>query len=323
MALENGIAQQVEEFIAAGRPSARRQRIDDRRAGYVASTVLAGETETRVEVRDVELEGMTLRVVSPRHASGALPCVIYYHGGCFVSGGFATHDNQLRQLAYASGCPVIAIQYRLAPEHTFPAAHDDAEKGAHLIWQYAEKLGIDRQRITLAGDSAGRHLALVTALRLKAAKQWLPAQLMLIYPMLDATASCESYNRNGLDYIITRDTLLTGYEWYLPHTDRQHPEASPLWRDDFNGLPPTHIITAEYDPLCDEGETLYQRLTMQGVDCTCQRYLGVIHGFFQLGGISHAARNAMQDLAWRAGMLREKTVADKAYAYSSSFPPSS
>ncbi|WP_336221137.1 alpha/beta hydrolase [Citrobacter amalonaticus] len=323
MALENGIAQQVEEFIAAGRPSARRQRIDDRRAGYVASTVLAGETETRVEVRDVELEGMTLRVVSPRHASGALPCVIYYHGGCFVSGGFATHDNQLRQLAYASGCRVIAIQYRLAPEHTFPAAHDDAEKGAHLIWQYAEKLGIDRQRITLAGDSAGGHLALVTALRLKAAKQWLPAQLMLIYPMLDATASCESYNRNGLDYIITRDTLLTGYEWYLPHTDRQHPEASPLWRDDFNGLPPTHIITAEYDPLCDEGETLYQRLTMQGVDCTCQRYLGVIHGFFQLGGISHAARNAMQDLAWRAGMLREKTVADKAYAYSSSFPPSS
>ena len=95
MALENGIAQRVEEFIAAGRPSVRRQHIDDRRAGYIASTALAGKTEMRVEVSDVELEGMTLRVVSPRHASGALPCVIYYHGGCFVSGGFATHDNQL------------------------------------------------------------------------------------------------------------------------------------------------------------------------------------------------------------------------------------
>ncbi|AKE60870.1 alpha/beta hydrolase [Citrobacter farmeri] len=308
MALENGIAQQVEEFIAAGRPSARRQSIDDRRAGYIASTVLAGETETRVEVSDVELEGMTLRVVSPRHASGSLPCVIYYHGGCFVSGGFATHDNQLRQLAYTSGCRVIAVQYRLAPEHTFPAAHDDAEKGANLIWQYAEQLGVERQHITLAGDSAGGHLALVTALRLKAATQWLPAQLMLIYPMLDASAKCESYTRNGLDYIITRDTLLTGYEMYLPYTDRQHPEASPLWRDDLSGLPPTHIITAEFDPLRDEGELLYHRLTVQGVDCTCQRYLGVIHGFFQLAGISHAARSAMQDIAWRVGIQRAETV---------------
>ena len=299
MALENGIAQRVEEFIAAGRPSARRQHIDDRRAGYIASTVLAGETETRVDVSDVELEGMTLRVVSPRHASGALPCVIYYHGGCFVSGGFSTHDNQLRQLAYTSGCRVIAVQYRLAPEHTFPAAHDDAEKGANLIWQYAEQLGVERQRITLAGDSAGGHLALVTALRLKARKQWLPAQLVLIYPMLDATATCESYTRNGLDYIITRDTLLTGYEMYMPRTDRQHPEASPLWRDDLSGLPPTHIITAEYDPLRDEDELLYHRLTAQRVDCTCQRYLGVIHGFFQRAGVSHAARSAMQDIAWR------------------------
>ncbi|EEI3460807.1 alpha/beta hydrolase [Salmonella enterica subsp. salamae] len=301
MALEKGIAQQVEAFIASGRPSVRHQNIDDRRAAYVASTVLAGEKESRVDVNDIELEGITFRIVSPRNASGALPCVIYYHGGCFVSGGFATHDNQLRQLAYISGCRVIAVQYRLAPEHTFPAAHDDAALGANLVHKYAEQLDINRRRITLAGDSAGGHLALVTALRLKAAKQWLPAQLMLIYPMLDATAHFESYTRNGLDYIITRDTLLTGYEMYLPHTDRQHPEASPLWRDDFNGLPPTHIISAEFDPLCDEGEALYDHLTAQGVNCTCQRYLGVIHGFLQLGGISQAARSAIQDIAWRVG----------------------
>lgn len=301
MALEKGIAQQVEAFIASGRPSVRHQNIDDRRAAYVASTVLAGEKESRVDVNDIELEGITFRIVSPRNASGALPCVIYYHGGCFVSGGFATHDNQLRQLAYISGCRVIAVQYRLAPEHTFPAAHDDAALGANLVHKYAEQLDINRRRITLAGDSAGGHLALVTALRLKAAKQWLPAQLMLIYPMLDATAHFESYTRNGLDYIITRDTLLTGYEMYLPHTDRQHPEASPLWRDDFNGLPPTHIISAEFDPLCDEGEALYDRLTAQGINCTCQRYLGVIHRFFQPGGVSQSARSAIQDIAWRVG----------------------
>jgi len=302
MALEKGIAALVNDFIAAGRPSERHQSVEQRREGYIASTVLAGEKETRVIVKDIELEGLSFRVVSPLNAKGALPTVIYYHGGCFVSGGFATHDHQLRQLAFYSGCRVIAVQYRCAPEHTYPAAHDDAEKGADIIWQHADTLGVDRTRITLAGDSAGGHLALVTALRLKAAGQWQPAQLILIYPMLDATAHFESYTRNGLDYIITRDTLLSGYEMYLPHTERQHPEASPLWRDDFNGLPPVHIITAEYDPLCDEGEALYQRLSEQGVESTCQRYLGVIHGFFQLGGVSLAAKNVMRDIAWRAGI---------------------
>lgn len=286
MALEKGIAELVREFIDAGRPSSREQNIDDRRRGYLASTVLAGEQEKRVQVEDIELDGMTFRVVSPLNASGALPAVIYFHGGCFISGDFATHDHQLRQLAYHSGCRVIAVQYRLAPEHTFPAAHDDAERGALIIHRRAEQLGIDASRITLAGDSAGGHLALVTALRLKTAQAWQPAQLVLIYPMLDATASMKSYIDNGKDYIITEDTLLSGYEMYLSTTALHHPEASPLWRKDFHGLPPVHILTAEYDPLRDEGEALYQRLLEQGVDCTCQRYLGVIHGFFQLGGIS-------------------------------------
>lgn len=155
MALEQGIARLVEEFIAAGRPSSRQQNIDDRRAGYVASTVLAGESETRVQVDDITLEGINFRVVSPQNAAGPLPTVIYYHGGCFVSGGFATHDKQLRQLAYESGCRVIAVQYRLAPEQTFPAAHNDAERGAQIIRRHAEPLGVDTSRITLAGDSAG------------------------------------------------------------------------------------------------------------------------------------------------------------------------
>lgn len=306
MALEKGINDLVNDFIAAGRPSERHQRIEQRREGYIASTALAGEKETRVTVADITLEGITFRVVSPLDADEVLPTVIYYHGGCFVSGGFATHDHQLRQLAFYSRCRVIAVHYRYAPEHAYPAAHNDAERGADIIWQNADKLGVDRARITFTGDSAGGHLALVTALRLKASGQWQPAQLILIYPMLDATAHFDSYIRNGLDYIITRDTLLSGYEMYFPHTERQHPEASPLWRDDFNGLPPVHIITAEYDPLCDEGEALYQRLSEQGVTCSCQRYLGVIHGFFQLGGISLAAKNVMRDIAWRVRQKIQK-----------------
>ncbi|EPK3186035.1 alpha/beta hydrolase [Enterobacter kobei] len=306
MALEKGIDKLVQEFIAAGRPSSRKQSIDDRRSGYVASTALAGEKETRVQVETLVLEDLTFRVFSPVNAPETLPCALYYHGGCFVSGGFETHDNQLRQLAFYGNCRVIAVQYRLAPEHLFPAAHGDAERAADLIWHNAEKLGVDKNRVTLCGDSAGAHLALVTSLRLKTKGVWQPAQLILIYPMLDATASFESYILNGADYVITRDTLLSGYEMYLADTDRQHPEASPLWRDDFHGLPPVHIITTEYDPLCDEGEMLYQHLTEQGVECTAQRWLGVIHGFFQLGGISQSARDVMRDIAGRIRHVREE-----------------
>jgi acetyl esterase len=299
MALEPAISGLVEEFIAAGRPSSRKQTINERRAGYIASTVLAGDTEQRVSVEEQELEGITLRVISPLKARGGMPTVVYYHGGCFVSGEFVTHEKQLRQLSFFSGCRVIAVQYRLAPEHVYPAAHDDAEQASNAIWQNAEMLGVDRDKITLAGDSAGGHIALVTALRLKATGNWRPSRLMLIYPMLDACAQSASYQQNGDDYVITRDTLLSGFEAYLPHVDKRHPEASPLWREDLSGLPPVHIITAEYDPLRDEGELLYSRLTHQGVPCTCQRYLGVIHGFFQLGGISQTARDAIRDIAWR------------------------
>lgn len=306
MALEKGIAELVQGFINSGRPSIREQTLDDRRNGYISSTVLAGKTETQVEVEDLELEGVTLRIISPLNAEGNLPAVIYFHGGCFVSGGFATHDKQLRQLAKYGQCRVVAVQYRLAPEHPFPAAHDDAEQGANQIWKYAEKLRINREHISLVGDSAGGNLALVTALRLKAAGVWQPQQAILLYPMLDATAQFASYTQYGDDYIITRDTLLTGYELYLGSTDVLHPEASPLWREDFNGLPRIHIITAQYDPLADEGEALYRRLLDQNVAVTHQRWSGVIHGFFQLAGVSLAAREVMKDVARRVSLANDE-----------------
>lgn len=168
MALEKGIAELVEEFIAAGRPSSRQQVLRSAERAISPALSFAGETETRVDIQTIELEGMTLRIVSPLNAPTLLPTIIYYYGGCFVSGGFATHDNQLRQLAYYGQCRIIAVQYRLAPEHTFPAAHDDAQRGAELVRQHAERLGVDKQRITLAGDSAGGHLALVTAFAIEA-----------------------------------------------------------------------------------------------------------------------------------------------------------
>ncbi|RJT47083.1 alpha/beta hydrolase [Rahnella woolbedingensis] len=299
MALEPEIANLVNDFIATGRPSSRRQTFEERRAGYVASTALAGDIEKRVNIKDVTIDNIPLRIVTPLNKDKMLPTIIYYHGGCFVSGGFSTHDNQLRQLSFLSGCRVIAVQYRLAPEHAYPAAHDDAENAANIIWRHSELLGVDRNYITFVGDSAGGHLALISALRVRNTGQWLPRQLILIYPMLDATASSNSYKINGSDYVLTSDTLLSGFEAYFPNTDFTHPEASPLFRNDFAGLPPVHIITAEYDPLRDEGENLFSRMIDQGVTCTAQRYLGVIHGFFQLGGISQTARNLMRDICTR------------------------
>lgn len=223
--------------------------------------------------------------------------MIYYHGGCFVSGDFDTHDRQLRQLANLGSALVIAVDYRLAPEYVYPAAHDDAFKAANLIREYALSWGGDPDHITIAGDSAGGHLAMVTCLRLKEQGDWLPKRQILIYPMLDASGASSSYVTNGDDYVITRDTLLSGYEAYLSDLPVDHPESSPLYRDDLEGLPETHIITAEFDPLVDEGETLYRRLLEAGVEAQCRRYLGVNHGFFQLAGISNAGKKAVQDVA--------------------------
>ena len=297
MALEKGIASLVEAFIAAGRPSSRDQHIDDRRAGYIASAVLAGETETRVRVEDITLEGMHFGVVSPPTADGLLPTLIYYHGGCFVSGEFDTHDRQMRMLCNRAEALVFAVHTRLAPEHTYPAAHDDALTATLAIMADVEKWHGDPARIALAGDSAGGHLALITTLRLKEQGAPLPAAQLLIYPMLDAAGNSDSYRQLGDDYLITRDMLLSGFHAYLGEQPVTHPEASPLHHPDLSGLPPTHLVTAEYDPLRDEGEAFYRKLLQAGVTATCQRQLGVIHGFFQLAGVSPAARQLIEQLS--------------------------
>ncbi|MEI8613294.1 alpha/beta hydrolase [Shewanella sp. PP-He15 brown] len=290
--LEDGIKQLVSEFIAAGCPSVREQTIEQRRQGYIASTVLAGEAEDVFEVRAVSIDGADLTLFKPS-AANDLPVVIYYHGGCFVSGSVETHNQQLRKLANDAGALVIAVSYRLAPEHVYPAAHDDACNAAEVIYAHCQQWGGDNTNITLMGDSAGGHLALVTCLRLKAKGQWLPQKQVLIYPMLDAIAKSQSYSDNGEKYIITRDTLLTGFDLYLDWHPRTDAEASPLRSANLAGLPETHIITAEFDPLVDEGEQLFRHLLEAGVNAHCRRYLGVIHGFFQLSGVSRSARDAM------------------------------
>lgn len=295
--LEPGIRKLVAQFIEAGRPSVRQQSIQERRLGYLSTIDLAGKAVHVWDIFDQTINGLPLRIYKPSEQIN-LPILIYYHGGCFVSGDFDTHDRQLRMLANLGCCLVVAVDYRLAPEHVYPAAHDDAIKAAYIIRKYASTWGGNPDDITLAGDSAGGHLALVTCLRLKDQGQWMPKRQVLIYPMLDATASSDSYKKFGNDYVITRDALLSGFEAYLSNNiPLNHPEASPLFRNDLKGLPETHILTAEFDALVDEGEALYRRLLESGVEAQCRRYLGVNHGFFQLAGISSAAKKAIEDVA--------------------------
>ncbi|HCH3381078.1 TPA: alpha/beta hydrolase [Vibrio parahaemolyticus] len=291
--LEAGIRELVEEFQSNGKPCPSAQTIADRRAGYIGSTVLAGESpKIESEYLDV-INSIPVKIYRPTDEVN-LPITVYFHGGCFISGGFETHDAQLRQIALLSNSIVICIQYRLAPEHAYPAAHDDVYQAVLGIKEQAHKYGGDSEHLVFIGDSAGGQLALATTLRLKKLEQWLPRQQILIYPMLDPTGNSQSYRENGSDYIITANMLLSGFELYANCSSREiaEPELN-LLSGDFSGLPITTIITAEFDPLRDEGEHLYKLMLSQGVDAYCERYLGVIHGFFQLSGVCNSAKRCI------------------------------
>ncbi|CAM3124660.1 alpha/beta hydrolase [Vibrio neptunius] len=298
--LESGIRELVEDFIDAGKPCPSEQPIEARRAGYRSTTTLAGKGPEMAQTFIDVVDGITLKVFRPSDTSH-LPITIYFHGGCFISGGFDTHDQQLRQLAAESNNVVICVQYRLAPEYTYPAAHDDAYNAVVAIREMGSKYGGDTSRISLVGDSAGAHLALVTTMRLKQRLGWLPVRQILIYPMLDPHGSSASYKANATDYIITDKMLLSGFSLYLgdksPQQVDNNPELNPLVCGDFHGLPPTSIITAEFDPLRDEGEQLYRQLLKHDVEAQCQRYLGVIHGFYQLSAVSQSAVRCISHIA--------------------------
>lgn len=296
--LENGIKELVDEFISSGKPCPSQQTISERRAGYLSSTILAGTSPEMADEFIDMLDGIQVKVYKP-YDKANLPITIYFHGGCFISGGFETHEAQLRQLAKLSETIVVCIKYRLAPEHTYPSAHDDVFHAVLNIKEYGHKYGGNTEHVFFVGDSAGAQLAFSTALRLKNKKQWLPEKQVLIYPMLDPLGESDSYQTNGTDFIITAQMLRSGFQLYAGESVRlvSETELNLLARNDFQGLPPTFIITAEYDPLRDEGEQLYRLLLSQGVDAYCERYLGVIHGFYQLSGVSESARRCIRNIA--------------------------
>ncbi|MCA2014609.1 alpha/beta hydrolase [Vibrio tritonius] len=293
--LEAGIVELVEEFISSGKPCSSYLSIAERRASYIAGNALAGESPLEVTEFTDMVDGIPVKIYRPELGEG-LPVVLYFHGGCFISGGFATHDIQLRQIAKAADAIVICIQYRLAPEYIYPAAHDDVYTVASGLNSRISTLGGDPNRVIFMGDSAGAQLALATSLRLVKNGLPIPAKQILLYPMLDPLGQSASYQQNGTDYIITAKMLLSGFSLYAGEGKCADniDELNLLKNHDYKGLPATVIVTAECDPLRDEGETLYRQMLSSGVEVHCERYLGVIHGFFQLGGVSSSARRCMQ-----------------------------
>jgi acetyl esterase len=266
----------MEQFNA---PALETQEPTVARAGMEMMT--APSTVELHEIRDVNADGVAARLYRPNDRKD-LGLLVFYHGGGWVLGSMNTHDDVCRKLALAMGHAVLSVDYRLAPEFAFPEPLNDCIVALRWAHANAAQLGIDATRIAVGGDSAGGNLAAVVA-----NLQPVPLKFqMLIYPVTDATRSSQSYKDNGEGYRLTA----AGMKWFCDHyvsgsigtpTD---PRVSPLFADatTLASAPPAIVITAEYDPLRDEGEQYAHRLIEAGVACSLTRYYGQVHGFFSM-----------------------------------------
>ncbi len=230
------------------------------------------------------------------------PTLAYFHGGGWVIGDLDTHHGFCHALAKTSGCLVVAVDYRLAPEHRYPAAVEDAYAATQWIAENPELICADPDRFAVCGDSAGGHLAAVVSLMARDRKGPRIDLQILIYPITDCSFDTPSYEENREGYMLTRDLM----KWFWNHFinddgDADDPYVSPLRAKNFSNLPPALILTAEYDPLRDEGEAYGKKLQEAGVDVTLSRYPGMIHAFIRMFAALDKASDALDQVA---GMLR-------------------
>jgi acetyl esterase/lipase len=228
-----------------------------------------------------------------RPVSGeVLPALVYFHGGGWTIGDLDTHDVLCRQLANGARCAVFSVDYRLAPEASFPAAVEDCLAATRHVFSNAEKLKVNPSQIAVGGDSAGGNLAAVVALH----RQRPLAFQLLIYPATDQRCNTDSHRRNGEGYLLTREGIAFFRGCYLP--EKKHWadwRASPLLAASHAGLPPAFVITAGYDPLCDEGREYAERLAQAGVEVAYREYSDMVHGFLLFGGVLDTANTAVAD----------------------------
>jgi acetyl esterase len=232
-----------------------------------------------------------------------MPVVVYFHGGGFVLCGLDSHDSICRMICAGAGAIVVSVDYRLAPEHPYPAAVDDAYAATRWVHEHAAELGGDPGKLVVAGDSAGGNLATVTCLKARD-EGGPPIRLqVLVYPATDAAQDRPSHAENGEGYFLTSAHMRWYWDCYQPdHARRAEPYSSPI-NADLAGLPPALVITAEHDPLRDEGEAYADLLGKAGVETESVRYAGMFHAFFGLGGLLPAAKEAEERVC---AVIRER-----------------
>jgi acetyl esterase len=260
-----------------------------------------GESEQVEGVEDHTVEGpagpIPLRIYRP-NANGRLPALMYFHGGGWVAGNLETHDGLCRAISNSAACAVIAVDYRLAPEHKYPAPVEDCFAATSWVQKHATALNIDSQRMAVGGDSAGGNLAAVVALMARDRRQPAICLQVLLYPIIEYNFASPSYSSFADGYLLTRSAMQWFWQQYVSReADAKQIYAAPLQAKDFRGLPPALIVTAEFDVLCDEGEAYAKILTAAEVPTEHTRYNGMIHGFIPRLKLFDSARTAVAQIA--------------------------
>jgi acetyl esterase len=307
VALLEQMRQQAAAQPASAAPSTFAERVAAMRARLARHTPVRGTPEAVAKVMNRALPGpggaIPVRIYDPRsdRAGGAdaagnkaldrAPALLYFHGGGFVAGNLESHDVLMRALANRAQCVVMAVDYRLAPEHPYPAATDDVWAALQWLAVHAVELDVDATRLAVGGDSAGGLLAAHVAQRARASGMSLRLQLLL-YPNTDATMSRPSWRTFGTPaFLVDRDVMKERYDaWLRPGIDRASPDVSPLFANDLTGLAPALIVTADHDPLCDEGNEYAAKLRAAKVEVEHVCWQGMIHGFASFAGAVDAGK---------------------------------
>jgi acetyl esterase len=276
--------------------------VEEARAAIATLSAAAGEGEAVARVENRTIPGprgeIPVRIYTPA-GRAPFPLLVYFHGGGWVIGNLETHDALCRHLANAASAVVVSVDYRLAPEHPFPASGEDAYAATRWVAANAAAIGGDAGRVAVGGDSAGGNLAAVVALMARDRGGPPLVFQLLVYPVTDApSANTASYRENAEGYFLTAKMM----HWFWNHYCGTNPDLSdsylcPLRARDLKGLPPALVVTAEFDPLRDEGEAYAARLREAGVAGTAKRYPGMIHGFFGMGALLAQARAATKEAA--------------------------
>lgn len=300
----------IELVVKSGRPPYHQLSPKEARQMFRETRPASTPTPPEISaVKDLVAEtpagSIPLRVYWPAGvaAAAALPVFVYFHGGGWVIGDLETHDVLCRQIAAASGVAVVAVDYRLAPEHKFPAAADDAWAATRWVVAHASELGVDATRLAVGGDSAGGNLAAVVALMARDHGEPAIALQVLTYPVTDVAAESQSYRDFADGYMLTRESM----RWFIAHylkspDDARDWRASPLRAPSLTGVAPALIVTAGFDPLRDEGEAYAKRLREAGVQVDYVCYGGMIHGFAPMGRLIDTGNRAV---AHTAASLRQ------------------